>query len=239
VGRQAICPCDADDLIKNRLLPYGAAADIGGLLDAHHRLRRLIAGARVKGGPQGIRRESPVGARQCGDLEPPERRVGAALSRDDVRGRVREDFIAWPAMHQRSRDVAHGTGRHEHGGLLTEKIGNALTQQVHGRVVADLFVADVGTCHGLPHAWRRAALGIRQEVDADGRRLWIARGRGIGHDIEAFLAELDLNRVIAGLVLRTGPERRCIRRPILSIRKGPGKTGASFSVNANRSNQRE
>jgi hypothetical protein len=94
--------------------------------------------------------------------------MGAAFAGDDVRGLMREDFVAGPAMHQRRGDVAHGAGRHEHGSLLAEQIGDPLAQQIHGRIVADLFVADIGACDRLAHPRRRAGLRVRQQVDAGG-----------------------------------------------------------------------
>ena len=42
----------------------GAAADIGGLLDADQNLWRLIARARVKRPPKRVGRELPIGTRQ-------------------------------------------------------------------------------------------------------------------------------------------------------------------------------
>ena len=84
-------------------------------------------------------------------------------------------------MDQRRRDVAHGAGRHEHGGFLAEQIGDAIAQQIHRRIVADLLVADLGARHRLAHRGRRTGLGVRQQVDADGWRLGIATGRGVGH----------------------------------------------------------
>ena len=92
---------------------------------------------------------------------------------------MRQDLVAGPAMRQRRRDVAHGAGGHEHGGFLAEQIGHALAQHIHGRIVADLLVADLGPRDRLAHRRRRAGLGVRQQVDADRRLLWIARGRGV------------------------------------------------------------
>ena len=77
--------------------------------------------------------------------------MGAAFAGDDVRGVMRQNFVAGPAMHQRRRDIAHGARRHEHGGLLAEQVGHALAQQIHGRIVADLFVADLGPRDRLAH----------------------------------------------------------------------------------------
>ena len=107
----------------------------------------------------------------------------AAFAGDDVRGLMGEDLVARPAMHQRRRDVAHGARGHEHRGLLAEQIGDALAQQIHGRIVADLLVADFGARHRLPHRRRRTGLGVRQQIDADRRRLGIARGRGVVHGV--------------------------------------------------------
>ena len=105
----------------------------------------------------------------------------AALAGNDVRGLVRQYLVAGPAPGQRRRDIAHGARRHEHRGLLAEQISDALAQQVDGRVVAELLVADLGARHRLAHARRGPGLGVRQQIDADGRGLGIARGRGVGH----------------------------------------------------------
>ncbi len=151
VGGEAVCFCDVHDRIEIGFLPDRAAADIGGLLGADHRLRRLVAGARVKRFAKRLGRKLSVGARQRRDLESAERCVRAAFAGDDVRGLVRQNFVAGPAMHQRGRDVAHGAGGHEHGGLLAEQIGHPLAQQIDGRIVADLLVADLGPRHRLAH----------------------------------------------------------------------------------------
>jgi hypothetical protein len=169
------------DLVEISLLPDGAAADIGGLFDAHDRLRRLVAAARVKGGAEGVGGEFSVGARKRHDLETAERGMGAAFAGDDMRGLMRQNLVAGPAMRKRRGDVAHGAGGHEHGGLLAEQIGHALAQHIHGGVVADLLVADLGPRDRLAHRRRRAGLGVREEIDADRWRLGIARGRGVDH----------------------------------------------------------
>ena len=137
--------------IEIGLLPDRAAADIGGLLDADQGLRRLVARARMKRPAKRVGRELSVGAGQRRDLESAERGMRAAFAGEDMRGLMRQDLVAGPAMHQRRRDVAHGAGRHEHRGLLAEQIGDALAQQIHGRIVADLLVADLGPRHRLAH----------------------------------------------------------------------------------------
>jgi hypothetical protein len=151
------------------------------LLHADNGLRRLVTGARVKRCTERVRRELPIGARQRRDLESAQRRVGAAFAGNDVGCGMCQDLIARPAMDQRGRDIAHGAGGHEHGGFLAEQIGHAFAERIHGRVVADLLVTHLSARHRLAHPWRRAGLGVRQQVDADGRRLGIRTGRGVGH----------------------------------------------------------
>ena len=108
--------------------------------------------------------------------------MGAAFAGDQMGGDVGQDFVAGPAMHQRRRDIAHGAGRQEHRGLLAHEIGDAVAKQIDGGIVADLLVADFGARHRLAHPGRRAGLRVRQQVDADGRCLGIAAGRGVvGH----------------------------------------------------------
>ena len=144
-------------------------------------------------GAKCFRRELPVVARQRRDLESAERRMRAAFAGDDVRADMGQNFIARPAMGQRRRDIAHGARRHEHGGFLAEQVSHALAQQVHRRVVADLLVANLGPRHRLAHRRCGARLRVRQQVDADGVSLGIARGRGVVHG-ELSLAHI----VIAG-----------------------------------------
>ena len=174
-----LAPGDLHDLVERGFLPDGAAADIGGLLDADHGLRRLVAAARVERRAKGFGRKLSVGAGQRRDLEAAKRGMRAAFAGDDVRGLMRQDLVAGPAMHQRRCDVAHGARRHEDRRLLAEQVGDALAQLVDGRIVADLLVADLGPRDRLAHRGRGAGLGVRQQVDADRRRLGIARGRGV------------------------------------------------------------
>jgi hypothetical protein len=181
MGGHACGLCDLHDLVQRGLLPDRATADIGGLFDADHGLRRLVARARVQRLAQRVGRELPVGAGERHDLEAAERGMRAALARDDMRGLMRQDFLARPAMHQRRCDIAHGAGGHEHRGLFAQEIGHALAQQVHGRVVADLFVADLGARHRLAHGRRRPGLGVRQQIDAYWQRMRIAWRRGVEH----------------------------------------------------------
>ncbi len=192
MGGDAFGLCDLYHFVEIGLLPDAAATDIGGLLDANDRLRRLVTAAGVKRGAKGVGRKLPVGTRQRRDLETPERGVCAAFASDDVRGLVRQDLVAGPGMNQCRGDIAHGAGRHEYGRLLAEQVSD------HGRIVADLLVADLGPRDCLAHAGRRAGLGVRQQVDADRGQLRIARGRGVDH------CEYSLSH--SGMVRRTRPQ---------------------------------
>ena len=132
-------------------------------------------------GAECFRRELPVVARQRRDLESAKRGMRAAFAGDDMRADMGQNFIARPAMGERRRDVAHGARGHEHGGFLAEQVSDTFAQQVHRRIVADLFVADLRPRHRLAHRLCRARLRVRQQVDADGVSLGIARGRGVVH----------------------------------------------------------
>src|SRR5882724_4671825 len=118
-------------------------------------------------------------------------------------GLMRQDLVTGPAMRQRCRDVAHGAGGHEHGGLLAEQIGHALAQHIHGRIVTELLVADLGPRDRLAHLRRRAGLGVGEEIDANRHLFGVARGRGVGHLIEPSWARF----VIPGW--SAGPDLRC------------------------------
>ena len=142
---------DRDHFIERRLLPDGAAADIGGLLDADDGLRRLVTRARMQRCTKCFGGELPVVARQRRDLESAERRMRAAFAGNDMRADMGQNFIARPAMGERRRDVAHGARRHEHGRFLAEQFSHAFAQQIHRRVVADLLVANLRPRHRLAH----------------------------------------------------------------------------------------
>ena len=128
-------------------------------------------------------------SRQWCDLEAAKRCVRAAFAGDDMSSGMREDLITRPAPGHCRRNVAHGARRHEYRGLLAEQIGHALAQQIDGRIVADLLVADLGPCHRLAHRLCRAGLGVRKQIDADGRCLGVARGRGVGQWLSAFTGD--------------------------------------------------
>src|SRR5437773_10118482 len=98
MGDQPMRLGDRHNFIERRLLPDRAAADIGGLLDADDGLRRLVARARMKCGPKRLRRKLPVLALQRRDLESAERGMRAALAGNDMRGLMRQNLVARPAM---------------------------------------------------------------------------------------------------------------------------------------------
>jgi len=60
VGGEPVGLGDLCDLVERGLLPDRAAADIGGLFDADHGLRRLVARARMQRRAKGFRRKLPV-----------------------------------------------------------------------------------------------------------------------------------------------------------------------------------
>src|SRR5260370_24206277 len=101
MGGKPVGLCDLHDLVEISLVTDRAAADIGGLLDADHRLRWLVAVARVKCRTKSPGGEFSVSARECGDLETAECCMRPAFAGDDVRGLMREDLVAGPAMHKR------------------------------------------------------------------------------------------------------------------------------------------
>ena len=66
----------------------------------------------------------------------------------------------------RERDlVAHRRRRQIDGLLVPEQCGDAPLEREHGRVLALLFVADLGPRHRLPHAARRLRLGVGTKID--------------------------------------------------------------------------
>ena len=142
----------------------------------------------MKGCAKDLRRELPVVAGQRRDLESAKRGMRAAFARNDMRAGMGENFIARPAMGEGGRDIAHGARGHEHGRFLAEQVGDTLAEQIHRRVIADLFVANLGARHRLAHRLCGPRLRIRQQVDADGIGLGIARGRGVVHGLLTIFA---------------------------------------------------
>ena len=61
------------------------------------------------------------------------------------------------------RDIAHRARGHEHRRLFAEQVGDALAEQVDGRIVAELFVAD-------------SARAIASRIPAVGR-VWVSDSR--------------------------------------------------------------
>src|SRR3954465_2947106 len=104
MGDEPVRLCDPYHFIKRSFLPDGAAADIGGLLDADDSLRRLVTRARMKGGAECFGREWPVVARQRRALESAKGCMRAAFARNDMRAGMGENFIARPAMGEGGRD---------------------------------------------------------------------------------------------------------------------------------------
>ncbi len=207
-------PCafdDARDFVERGLRPDRAAADIGGLLDADQLLRWRVAADDAKCRAQAVDGELAVVALQGCDLEAAESCVDAAFAGQDMRGLVRENFVRRPAMAEDAGDIAHGAGRQKHRRLLAEQIGDPFAQQVHRRVVAHLFVADLGAGDRLAHGRRRLGLRIRVHVDTDGWERLVRRNRCVGH--ATFLAVIGCRANGEG-ALTTSHKRQ--------YKKGPG-----------------
>ena len=107
----------------------------------------------------------------------------AALCGDDMRGFMRNDFVAGTAMRQDGDLVAHGAGGQEHRCLLAEQRGHAVAERMHGGVIAVLLIPHFGLDHGLLH--RRGGPGLRVRIKVHlhrGQQRIRAHG-GIGHTV--------------------------------------------------------
>ena len=193
---EAVVAGNRGDGVEIGFLPDRAAADIRRLLDADHALRSRVARRGLDRRAECLRRENSVFTRQRRDLETAERRMRAAFARVHMGGRMREDFIAGAAVHQRRGDVAHGSGRQEDRGFLAEHLRHPFAQRDGGEIVADLFVADIRARHRLAHALRGPRLGVRHQVDADRRQLRVGRGGGHSHGNSCAAFNLRLSRCI-------------------------------------------
>ena len=185
---------DLHDLVEIGLLPDRAAADIGGLLDADHGLRRLIARARVKRLAKGIGRKLPIGAGQrviwnppSAACAPPSRAMIWAVSWARISSPGRQCTSVAATLHM----VPEGMNT---AASLPSNPATRSHSSIHGRIVADLFVADFGPCHRLAHRGRRAGLCVRQQIDADRRLPGIARGRGVACGSLSWSAEVSTAR---------------------------------------------
>ena len=61
--------------------------------------------------------------------------------------------------------VGHGAGGNQQRRLLTENLGGAALQAVHGRVFAIYVVADFGFRHGAAHLRCRSGYSVTTQVD--------------------------------------------------------------------------
>ena len=68
--------------------------------------------------------------------------------------------------------VAHRATGHEQAGFLVEELGRPFLESVHGRVVAEHVVADLGAGHRATHGGRGVRDGVAAQVDPwHGRRV--------------------------------------------------------------------
>ena len=96
--------------------------------------------------------------------------VGMCFHADEV-------FVAALAVRHQRQQVRLRAARNEQTGLEAEVAGQPRLQGVHGRVVAEHVVADVGPQAGLPHRRGRAGDGVAAKIDdVHGR----SRRRGSG-----------------------------------------------------------
>jgi hypothetical protein len=137
------------------------------LLEHDHRGRLQDAVAEPVPLPQVRGREPARLGRDTAHDEAAVRGGAARLVHEHVRPLLREQLAA-ARPQQAERDlVRHRRRRDEERRLLTEQLGRAALQLVHGRVLAPLLVAEPGRGHRRVHLGRRRRGGVGAEVDHD------------------------------------------------------------------------
>ena len=109
--------------------------------------------------------EAAVHARDRLDHEARVRRRAAVLVDDDVRLLLRDEHVPRPRVELQRDLVRHRRGRHEERRLLPEERRGALLEEVDGRVLAPLLVADVRGGDRRTHPVRRPRGGVRTKID--------------------------------------------------------------------------
>ncbi len=143
-----------------------AAVTVVGVFDAHQRrarhvvvlgilFERLVDLRRRHPGPlaaHGVREQPGVG------------RHPGLLVEEEVGERVEHHLLAGRGEHVHRELVPHRAARHEQPGLLAGQLGDAALERLHGGVVAEHVVADLGVGDGATHAGSRAGDGVAAQV---------------------------------------------------------------------------
>ena len=89
----------------------------------------------------------------------------AELGDEDVRMLLREHLVAGLAVEAKRDLVRHRRCRQVDGLVVAEQLGDSPLEQVDGRILAFLLVADVGRRNRFAHAPSGLRLGIGAEID--------------------------------------------------------------------------
>jgi hypothetical protein len=85
-----------------------------------------------------------------------------------MRRAIQDHLVARPAVDGESDLVAHGAGGEVERGFLSEQLGDLVLETVHRRVLAELFVADLGGGEEAAHLGGGSRDRVAEEVDEDG-----------------------------------------------------------------------
>jgi hypothetical protein len=131
--------------------PHRAAAGVCRLLHGEQALGGYVAALLAQRSPNRRGVELAALALESQDQRAGERAHSTALVLDDVGGFVGQNLVAGTAVRPDRDLIAHRARRQKHRRLLAEQRGHAVAERVHGRIVAMLFVTDLGADHGFLH----------------------------------------------------------------------------------------
>ena len=137
------------------------------VLDRHEAAERLVRVLRVAERLRDeVEVEGAVGAvGQRADARPDDDGVTGGLVHDEMALGAGDRLLAAAEVRQLRHEVAHASRRDEEAGLLAEHRSGSFLERVHGRVVAEDVVADLGVRHRASHGGRRVRDGVGAQVD--------------------------------------------------------------------------
>jgi hypothetical protein len=111
------------------------------------------------------RTESPALVAHRLELDPGQRRGGAALPQHAVGAVTDHHLFAGPCLDRQSDLIGHHPRGHVQRRLLAQKRRRALLERVHRRVPAVDVIAHLGARHRLPHRRRWLRHRVAAQID--------------------------------------------------------------------------
>ena len=114
---------------------------------------------------QNIHIQQSVCGNNRADRHTAQRRRSATLEIGDMTGFVNEEFVARQTMHAHAHLVALCSRTGEHGGFVSEHVGDEPFQSIDRRIFAHDVIANFGSDHGLQHCRRWPSDRITAKID--------------------------------------------------------------------------